>query len=72
MPHAFSRSEMLIGTEALDKLKRSKVAIFGIGGVGAYAAEALARTGVGSLVLIDDDSICLTNINRQVHATIVR
>ena len=69
MPHAFSRSEMLIGTEALEKLRKSKVAIFGIGGVGSFAAEALARTGVGSFVLIDDDSICLTNINRQLHAT---
>jgi tRNA A37 threonylcarbamoyladenosine dehydratase len=69
MLHAFSRAELLIGTEALEKLKNSKVAIFGIGGVGTFAVEALARTGLGSFVLIDDDSICLTNINRQLHAT---
>jgi tRNA A37 threonylcarbamoyladenosine dehydratase len=69
MLHAFSRSELLIGTEALEKLKNSKVAIFGIGGVGTFAVEALARTGLGSFVLIDDDCVCLTNINRQLHAT---
>lgn len=68
MLHAFSRTELLIGTENLEKLKRSKVAIFGIGGVGTYAIEALVRSGVGSFVLVDDDSICLTNINRQLHA----
>ncbi|MDR5658075.1 tRNA threonylcarbamoyladenosine dehydratase [Serpentinicella sp. ANB-PHB4] len=67
--HSFSRSELLIGTEGLDKLKKSKVAVFGIGGVGTFTVEALARTGVGSFVLIDDDDICLTNINRQIHAT---
>lgn len=69
MLHEFSRTEMLIGAEGLQKLKDSKVAIFGIGGVGSYAVEALARAGVGHLVLIDDDNICLTNINRQIHAT---
>ncbi|XMB86851.1 tRNA threonylcarbamoyladenosine dehydratase [Mycoplasmatota bacterium WC44] len=69
MLHAFSRTEMLIGTKGLLKLHNSKVAIFGIGGVGTYAAEALARSGVGTIVLIDDDDICLTNINRQLHAT---
>ncbi len=68
MLHAFSRTEMLIGTEALGKLKNSKVAIFGIGGVGTYAAEGLARSGVGKFVLVDDDDVCLTNINRQLHA----
>jgi len=67
--HAFSRSELLIGTEGLNKLKQSKVAIFGIGGVGTFTVEALARTGVGKFVLVDDDDICLTNINRQLHAT---
>lgn len=67
--HAFSRSEMLIGTEGLNKLKESKIAIFGIGGVGTFAAEALARTAVGKFVLVDDDDICLTNINRQIHAS---
>ncbi len=69
MLHEFSRTELLIGKEALDKLKNSKVAVFGIGGVGTYAVEALVRSGVGKLVLIDDDCICLTNINRQLHAT---
>lgn len=67
--HAFSRSELLLGTEGLERLKNSKVAIFGIGGVGTFATEALARTGVGHFVLVDDDAICLTNINRQIHAT---
>lgn len=67
--HAFSRTEMLIGKEAMEKLARSSVAIFGIGGVGSFAVEALARAGVGKLVLVDDDCICLTNINRQLHAT---
>lgn len=69
MLHSFSRTEMLIGTEGLEKLKKSKVAIFGIGGVGSFSVEALARSGVGSFVLVDDDDICLTNINRQIHAT---
>ncbi|KAB3527661.1 tRNA threonylcarbamoyladenosine dehydratase [Alkaliphilus serpentinus] len=66
--HAFSRSEILIGTEGLNKLKDSKIAIFGIGGVGTFVAEALARTAVGKFILVDDDDICLTNINRQIHA----
>lgn len=65
----FSRTELLIGSEAMDKLRKATVAIFGIGGVGAYTVEALARCGIGKLVLIDDDTICLTNINRQIHAT---
>jgi tRNA A37 threonylcarbamoyladenosine dehydratase len=65
----YSRTELLIGKDGVDKLKNSKVAIFGIGGVGAYTAEALGRAGVGNLVLIDYDDICLTNINRQIHAT---
>lgn len=69
MLHEFSRTEMLIGTEALNRLKSSKVAVFGIGGVGTYAVEGLVRSGVGKFVLIDDDCICLTNINRQLHAT---
>jgi len=69
MLHAFSRAELLIGTESLEKLKQSRVAVFGIGGVGTFAVEALARTGVGSFVLVDDDCVCLTNINRQIHAT---
>ncbi len=69
MLHAFSRTEILIGTEALNKLRESKVAVIGIGGVGTFAVEALVRTGVGAFVLVDDDCICLTNINRQLHAT---
>ncbi len=69
MLHAFSRTELLIGKEALNRLKQSKVAVFGIGGVGTFVVEGLVRSGVGSFVLIDDDCICLTNINRQLHAT---
>ncbi len=65
----FSRTELLIGKEGIEKLKKSTVAIFGIGGVGSFTAEALCRCGVGKLVLIDYDDICLTNINRQIHAT---
>jgi tRNA A37 threonylcarbamoyladenosine dehydratase len=68
LQHRFSRTELLIGNEGLEKLKKSKVAIIGIGGVGSFAAEALARAGIGELVLVDDDVICLTNINRQIHA----
>lgn len=67
--HAFSRTEMIIGKRGLDKLAAAKIAIFGIGGVGSYVAEALVRAGVGKFVLIDDDTICLTNVNRQLHAT---
>lgn len=69
MLHEFSRSELLIGKEGLDKLSRSTVAIFGIGGVGSFTAEALARSGVGRLYLIDGDCVCLTNLNRQIPAT---
>jgi Dinucleotide-utilizing enzymes involved in molybdopterin and thiamine biosynthesis family 1 len=69
MLHEFSRSELIIGTEGLEKLKNSKVAVFGVGGVGSFTVEALTRTGVGHLVLIDDDCVCLTNLNRQLHAT---
>ncbi len=69
MLHSFSRSEMLIGEEGLRKLKDSTVAVFGIGGVGSYTVEGLARSGVGKLVLIDHDDVCVSNINRQIHAT---
>ncbi len=69
MVHAYTRTEMLIGPEALAKLKQSKVAVFGIGGVGSFTVEALARCGIGSLVLVDYDCVELTNINRQLHAT---
>jgi len=69
MLYEFSRTELLIGKEAVEKLGRSTVAVFGIGGVGSFAVEGLVRSGVGKLVLVDDDCICLTNINRQLHAT---
>jgi tRNA A37 threonylcarbamoyladenosine dehydratase len=69
MLHAFSRTELLLGREAVQKLNRSKVAVFGIGGVGSFAAEGLARSGVGRLVLVDSDCVCITNINRQLIAT---
>jgi tRNA A37 threonylcarbamoyladenosine dehydratase len=69
MNNAFIRSSYLLGDEGMRRLTNSKIAIFGVGGVGSYAAEALARTGVGSLVLIDYDTIDVTNINRQIHAT---
>lgn len=69
MLNRFSRTELLIGEEALEKLKSSKVAVFGIGGVGSYVVEALTRSAIGELVLIDDDEIDITNINRQIHAT---
>lgn len=68
MSHRFSRSELLIGKEGLEKLRNSHITIFGIGGVGSYTVEALVRCGVGSLTLVDFDDICLTNINRQIHA----
>ena len=68
MLNQFSRTELLFGKEAMEKLRNSRVAIFGIGGVGGYAVEALARSGVGELDLIDDDKVCLTNINRQIIA----
>ncbi len=66
--HRFSRMQLLVGAAGLEKLKAASVAIFGIGGVGSYAAEALARAGVGKLTLVDFDEICLTNVNRQIHA----
>ncbi|MGN0279578.1 MAG: ThiF family adenylyltransferase [Lachnospiraceae bacterium] len=69
MQNQFSRTEILIGKEALEKLKTSRVAVFGIGGVGGYVCEALVRTGVGAFDLIDDDKVCLTNLNRQIIAT---
>jgi tRNA A37 threonylcarbamoyladenosine dehydratase len=69
MLNQFSRTELLVGSEGMEKLKNARVAIFGIGGVGGYTVEALARSGVGTLDLIDDDKICLTNLNRQILAT---
>ena len=65
----FSRTELLLGAEAVNRLKQAKVAVFGVGGVGGYVVEALARTGVGSFVLVDNDTVSLTNINRQIIAT---
>lgn len=65
----FSRTELLLGKEAMNKLSGSKVAIFGIGGVGGYACEALVRSGIGAFDLIDDDKVCLTNLNRRIIAT---
>lgn len=64
----FSRSEMLIGEESGEKLSRCHVAVFGLGGVGSYTAEALARAGVGELTVIDNDEVAITNINRQLYA----
>ena len=66
---AFSRTELLLGPTAMKKLKQSTVAVFGLGGVGGYVVEALARSGIGALALIDHDTISLTNINRQILAT---
>lgn len=66
--HIFSRTEALFGSEAMKLLYRSKVAIFGVGGVGSYATEVLARSGVGQLDLFDSDKVCITNINRQLYA----
>ena len=64
----FSRTELLFGNEAMEKLENSRVAVFGVGGVGGYTVEALARSGVGTIDIIDDDKVCLTNINRQIIA----
>ncbi|MBC3898155.1 tRNA threonylcarbamoyladenosine dehydratase [Acetobacterium malicum] len=69
MLNQFSRTELLLGRDAMEKMAQASVAIFGIGGVGSYTAEALARSGIGSFDLIDDDKVCLTNINRQLIAT---
>lgn len=69
MLNQFSRTQLLFGAEMMEKLAASRVAVFGIGGVGGYAVEALARSGIGALDLIDDDRVCLTNLNRQILAT---
>ena len=69
MLNQFSRTELLFGKEAMGKLANSRVAVFGIGGVGGYTVEALVRSGIGKLDLIDDDKVCLTNLNRQIIAT---
>jgi len=65
----FSRTELLIGKEKIEKLKKTKVAIFGIGGVGSFVVEALVRAGVENFILVDNDKVCLTNLNRQIIAT---
>ena len=73
MQNQFSRTELLLGREAMDKLARSRVAVFGVGGVGGFAAEALARSGIGALDLIDNDTVSPSNLNRQIialHSTI--
>lgn len=69
MQDQFSRTELLLGRDAMEKLAGSRVAVFGIGGVGGYACEALVRSGVGAFDLIDDDKVCLSNLNRQIIAT---
>ena len=69
MLNQFSRTELLLGKEAMERLSRARVAVFGIGGVGGYVCEALVRSGVGAFDLIDDDKVCLTNLNRQIIAT---
>lgn len=66
--HRFSRTELFIGSEGIERLRSSSVILFGLGGVGSYAAEALCRAGVGRITIVDFDDICLTNVNRQLHA----
>ncbi|WP_407306533.1 ThiF family adenylyltransferase [Desulfosporosinus sp. SB140] len=68
MEHEFSRTELLVGTDGLEKLRRSTVIIFGIGGVGSYTVEALARAAIGHLILVDFDEVSISNLNRQIHA----
>ena len=73
MEHPFSRTELLTGRDGLERLAGSRVAVFGIGGVGGYVTEALARSGIGTLDLIDHDRVSLSNINRQIlalHSTV--
>ena len=69
MSNQFSRTELLIGKEGINKLQNSKVAVFGIGGVGSYVVEGLARAGIGNFILVDKDIVDETNINRQIIAT---
>lgn len=68
MLHKFSRTELLIGKEGVEMLSQCHVAVFGVGGVGSYAVEALVRAGIGEITIVDYDDICLTNVNRQLHA----
>lgn len=69
MLNQFSRTELLIGKEGIEKLNKAKVAIFGIGGVGSFVVEGLVRAGIQNFILVDDDKVCLTNLNRQIIAT---
>lgn len=69
MENQFSREELIIGKENIDKLKKSKVAVFGVGGVGSFVVEGLVRAGIGSFILVDKDEVDLTNLNRQIIAT---
>ena len=69
MLNQFSRTQLLFGAEGMERLQKARVAVFGIGGVGSYTAEALVRSGIGAVDLIDDDRVCLTNVNRQLFAT---
>lgn len=69
MLYEFSRTELLFGSEAMKKLEKASVIVFGVGGVGSYAVEALARSGIGTIALVDNDKISITNINRQLIAT---
>ena len=69
MLNQFSRTELLIGKESIEKLQNSKVAVFGIGGVGSFVVEGLVRACIGNFILVDDDKVCLTNLNRQIIAT---
>ncbi len=68
MLNQFSRTEILLGNEAMNKIANKQVAVFGIGGVGSYAVESLVRAGISNITIIDNDNICITNINRQIHA----
>ena len=73
MLHEFSRTELLLGKDGMERLKNSRVTVFGIGGVGSHCIEALARSGVGHLTLVDNDTVSVTNINRQsiaLHSTV--
>lgn len=65
----FSRTELLVGEEGISKLNNSKVIVFGVGGVGSFVVESLTRAGIGNLVLVDNDTVCVSNLNRQIHAT---
>ena len=69
MINQFSRTELLIGKEGIERLQNAKVAVFGVGGVGSFVVEGLARSGIGSFILVDNDEVCLSNLNRQIIAT---